>query len=93
MKKVIVLSSFERSIKKLNRQDKNQLSKSLEFFNSFLVTGQAPFGFRFKKINHDKFEFRVTLKLRVIVKVEGTNYYLVLAGSHDDVKRYLRRFR
>jgi mRNA-degrading endonuclease RelE of RelBE toxin-antitoxin system len=93
MKKVIILSSFERSVKKLNHQDKTQLSKSLESFNSFLLSGQISFDFRFKKINHDKYEFRVNIKLRVIVKVEAGNYYLVLVGSHDDVKRYLRRFR
>ncbi|MFH1259202.1 MAG: hypothetical protein ABII74_05240 [Elusimicrobiota bacterium] len=93
MKKILILSSFERSIKKLTPGEKNQLSKSLELFNSFLVSGEAAYGFRFKKIDHDKYEFRVDLRLRVIVKVDGNNYYLVLAGSHDEVKRYLRNFR
>lgn len=93
MKKILVLSSFERSIKKLTPGEKSQLSESLELFNSFLVSGEFSYGFRFKKINHDKYEFRVNLRLRVIVKVDGDNYYLVLAGSHDEVKRYLRNFR
>ncbi len=93
MKRVLILSSFERSIKKLTRQDKKNLTESLEIFNLFLLSGELPAGFGFKKINHDKYEFRVDIRLRVVVKVEGDNYYLVLAANHDDVKRYLRRYR
>ena len=93
MKRVLILPSFERSVKKLTRQDKDNLAESLEDFNSFLLSGEAPAGFGFKKINHDKYEFRVDIRLRVVVKVEGEDYYLVLAGNHDEVKRYLRHRR
>jgi mRNA-degrading endonuclease RelE of RelBE toxin-antitoxin system len=93
MKRILILPSFERSVKKLTRQDKNNLAESLEVFNSFLLTGELPSGFGFKKINHDKYEFRVDIRLRVVVKVEDSEYYLVLAGNHDEVKRYLRRYR
>ena len=93
MKRALILPSFERSIKKLTRQDKDNLNESLEIFNSFLLLGELPVGFGFKKIDHDKYEFRVNIRLRVVVKVEGEDYYLVLAGNHDDIKRYLRRYR
>ena len=93
MKRVFILPSFERSVKKLVPTDKKKLAKSLETFNSFLLTGQAPVGLGFKKINHDKYEFRVDIRLRVIVKVEENDYYLVLVGSHGEVRRYLRHFR
>jgi mRNA-degrading endonuclease RelE of RelBE toxin-antitoxin system len=93
MKRILILPSFGRSIKKLTRQDKNNLAESLEALNSFLITGELPAGFGFKKINHDKYEFRVDISLRVVVKVEGEDYYLVLAGNHDEIKRYLRRYR
>ncbi|MDD5567600.1 MAG: hypothetical protein PHY88_00060 [Candidatus Omnitrophica bacterium] len=93
MKQIIPLSSFERAAKKLSSFDQSQLADSLEDFNNFVITGQAPVGFGFKKINHDKYEFRVGLRLRIVVKLEGNIYYLVLAGSHDEVKRYLRKYR
>ncbi len=93
MKRILILSSFERSVKKLSSSDKNKLAESLEAFNSFLVSGELPVGFGFKKINYDKYEFRVDIRLRVIVKTEGADYCLVLAGNHDEVKRYLRRYR
>ncbi|MFH1245011.1 MAG: hypothetical protein V1662_00825 [Candidatus Omnitrophota bacterium] len=93
MKRVLILPSFERAVKKLTRQDKKNLAESLENFNAFLRSGELPAGFGFKKINHDKYEFRVDIRLRVVVKVVGEDYYLVLAGNHDDIKRYLRRYR
>lgn len=93
MKKIVILPSFERSIKKLSQIDKKQLAKGLELLNQFLVSRNLHFGFGLKKINHDKYEFRVGIRLRVIIKEEGDVFYLVLAGSHDDVRRYLKDFR
>jgi len=51
MKRILILPSFERSVKKLTRQDKKNLYESLEAFNSFLLTSELPVGFGFKKIN------------------------------------------
>jgi mRNA-degrading endonuclease RelE of RelBE toxin-antitoxin system len=93
MKKILILPSFEHSIERLNRQERKQLAKSLHAFNDFIIAGKAPFGFRFKKIDYDKYEFRVNIKLRLIVKEADDAFYLVLAGSHDEVKRYLKNFR
>lgn len=93
MQKVRILSSFKRSVEKLTSQERKRLARSLEIFNTFLTTTQSPSGFRFKKINHEKYEFRVDLRLRVIVKKEGDTFYLVLVGSHDEIRRYLRNFR
>ena len=93
MKRVLILPSFERSLKRLTPQDRKKLSRSLEAFNSFLLSGDLPPGLGFKKINHDKYEFRADIRLRVILKAENDDYYLVLVGNHDEVKRYLRNFR
>ena len=93
MKPIVILPSFERCVKKLNRRTKEQVAAALEKFNDFLVSGRLPAGLGFKKINHDKYEFRIDLRLRVILKEDKDNFYLVLAGDHEDVKRYLRNFR
>ena len=93
MKRIFVLPSFERSVKKFTPRGKSQVAESLEKFNEFVLSGDAPFGFRFKKINHDKYEFRTDIRLRVVVKIVGSDYYLVLAGNHDEVRKYLRDFR
>lgn len=92
MKKVAFLPSFERDVKKFALPEKEKLKKALGAFNHFLATGEHAYGFRFKKINHDKFEFRVDISLRVVTKREGDTYYLVRAGGHDTVRRYLSSF-
>ena len=93
MNLVRILPSFERSVKKLTSQEKKLLAGGLEKFNTFLVTRQATLGFRFKKINHDKYEFRIDARLRVVIKKLDDIYYLVIVGNHDKIKQYLRNFR
>lgn len=93
MNKIIILPSFERSVKRLTISEKRLLRESLEIFNSYIISGNAPYGFRYKKIGHDKYEFRADIKLRVLVKKESSNYYLVLAGNHEDILRYLRSYQ
>lgn len=93
MKKILILPSFERAVKKLTFHEKKQLEKGLETLNSFLQTGQSAYGFRFKKIDHDKYEFRIDIRLRVVIRDERDSIYLVLVGTHDEVKRYLRDFK
>jgi len=54
------------------------------------VTGRIFSRLGFKKIGYDIYEFRIDIRLRVIVKDEGDTLYMVLAGSHEDIKRYLK---
>ncbi len=93
MRKIVILPSFERSLKRLTRQEKKETAERLEAFNSMLVFGHFPVGLGFKKINHDKYELRVSIRLRVVMKAGKDTYYLVLVGSHDEVRRYLRDYR
>jgi mRNA-degrading endonuclease RelE of RelBE toxin-antitoxin system len=93
MRRIVPLQSFERSAKKLSPPEKAQLTESLEQFNNFILTGDLPIGLGFKKIGQDKYEFRAGLRLRVVARVEGDSYYLVFIGSHDEVSRYLRKYR
>ena len=87
------LPSFERDIRKFQQEKREKLKNALEAFNHFVVTGKKTFGFRFKKINKDKYEFRIDSRLRVVTKLEGNTFYLVKAGNHNEIKRYLRKFR
>lgn len=93
MKSIVILPSFERSLKKLSVLERKQTAESLEAFNAMLITGRCSDGLGFKKINHDKYELRATIRIRVVIKSDGDTYYLVLVGNHDEVKRYLREQR
>ena len=78
MRQIVVLPSFERSVRRLDAGQKKFLGRALEKFNYYAQTGVVSSGLGFKKINHNKYEFRVDIRLRVIVKAEGSIFYLVL---------------
>ena len=92
MRQIFILPSFERSLKKLSPQEREQVAQSLEQFNTFLVTKEIPAGLGFKKIDQDKYEIRSTIRLRVVLKAEDNDFFLVFVGNHDDVRRYLRDY-
>lgn len=93
MKTVKILPSFKRFFKKLSSRDKEKIKKTLHQLNDFLISGNLPVGLGLKKINYDKYELRVDIHLRIVLKMEKEIVYLVLVGQHDDIKRYLRNSR
>jgi len=93
IKELVVLPSFERSVKKLAVDERKKLSDALEKFNHSFSSGELTPGLGFKKINHDKYEFRVDIRLRVVLKQNHEILYLVLVGNHDDIRKYLRSYR
>lgn len=93
MRRIVALPTFQRSLKKLSSLEKTQLEESLDQFKAFVYRGVTPSGLGFKKLDHDIYEFRVGLRLRVLVSVEEDIYYLVLIAGHDEINRYLRRRR
>ncbi len=73
--------------------DKNKIKNTLEEFNAFLVSGIATKGLGLKKLGRNIYEIRVDMRLRIIIKIEEEIIYLVLAGSHQDIREYLKRYR
>ncbi|MCK5707816.1 MAG: hypothetical protein KAI43_09190 [Candidatus Aureabacteria bacterium] len=93
MRNIQILPSFERSTKRLSKQDKEKLKISLKQFSIFLSTGVLPKGLGLKKINRNKYEIRIDIRLRLVMKLEKDILYLILVGNHNDIKRYLREHR
>lgn len=93
MRRIAALPTFQRSLKRLSQPEKAKLEESLDQFKAFVYRGVAPTGLGFKKLDQDIYEFRVGLRLRVLVLVEDDVFYLVLAGNHDQVRKYLRDYR
>lgn len=52
-----------------------------------------PAGYGLKKINGDKYEIRVGLKLRIVMQADGETLVCHLIGDHEEVRRYLRAYR
>ena len=93
MKRLAVSSRFQQQLRKLPPRDQQKAATALKDLLSTFSSGQLPPGLGFKKINGDKYELRVDIRLRIVMKSDGDTLVCHLIGNHDDVKRYLRAYR
>ena len=93
MKHLAVSQHFQKQLKKLPAQDRQEAVHTLKEFLAALRTGNIPAGYGFKKINGDKYEIRVDIRKRIVMKVEGDTFICHVIGNHESVKRYLREYR
>lgn len=93
MKRLAASKHFHRQLKKLSAGDQRKVLKKLKEFLSVLAGDKIPMGYGFKKINGDKYEIRVDLKIRIALKNEGNTFVCHVVGDHNQIKRYLREYR
>ena len=93
MKHLASSNHFQRLLRKLPRNDQERAADALKRLLEALRTGVLPAGLGLKKINGDKYELRVDLRLRIVMKADGDTLVCHLIGNHDEVRRYLRSFR
>ena len=93
MKRLAVSSHFKKQLKKLSRRDQDKVAIALKAFLENLKRNVLPAGLGFKKINGDKYEIRVDIRHRIVMKLDGDTFVCHLVGNHDVVKRYLRDYR
>ena len=93
MTQLAVSHHFKKQLKKLPPQDQEKALAVLKQFLAALQGNQIPPGFGFKKINGDKYEIRVDIRRRILMKSEGDTLVCHLIGNHEDIKRYLREYR
>lgn len=93
MKHLAVSTHFQKQLKKLPSQEQRKIIDTLKGFLSALVQGEIPAGYGFKKINGDKYEIRVDIRIRIVMKAEGDTLVCHMIGDHETVRRYLRDYR
>lgn len=93
MKQLAASKHFRRQLKKLSAGDQQKVLKKLKGFLSVLAGDKIPMGYGFKKINGDKYEIRVDLKIRIVMKNESDIFVCHVVGDHNQIKRYLREYR
>ncbi len=84
------LASFDKSLKNLSASQIDKAEKALEKFITFFETREQPKGLGIKKLIYDFWELRVGLQYRIIFILRGKNIYFVFAGTHDDIKRFIK---
>ena len=87
----VVKTRFQRRYDRLTPSEQLLVKKSLEQFQRYLDTGQAALGLGLRKLGAGVYEFRAGLGLRAISVEDGSLVVLALLGSHDEVRRFLKR--
>ena len=86
-----VTSAFGRSLRDLPAFRKDQVKKAIELAVAFFETGVLPHGLGLKPLRHQFWEIRASIADRVIFRKNKNVIEFVLVGSHDDIKKFLRR--
>ena len=84
---------FNKQLTKLLPSDHHKAVEALKKLRTSIEQGKIPQGLGFKKINGDKYEIRIDIRLRIVLKKDGDLLICVLAGNHDEIKQYLKNFR
>jgi len=90
------IPSFDRSLKNLGHNQIKIIARILEALNAYyasncdLSTAQKleP-RFFYKQLRKPYHEAGVERNLRVVLKREGSKCYAVMAGNHDQIRKFL----
>ncbi len=90
-RQLVLKASFQRAYDRLPSAERERVKKALMLLQQHLDTGHAPVGLGVKKLGPGVYEFRVGLALRGVYVEEGSVLALALLGSHNEVRRFLKR--
>lgn len=83
--------SFERSLKSFPPPEKSELKETAAQLIDILSRDrQMHQGLGLKRLRGDFWELRKGIKARILFRWQGDLVEFVLAGNHDDVKRFLK---
>ncbi len=90
------LPSFERSLKNLDTEQKEIIRILLKALTAYYdshsnlheAQKNAP-GFFYKQLRKPFYEAGVERKLRLVIRREGETCAAMMAGNHDQVRRFL----
>ncbi len=90
MSRIFYLPVFLKQLQKLRGKEASLAEKALIAFHHFIQTGEKAEGLGFKKVGEDKYEIRVDIRTRIVMKKIGQDYYLALHGDHAAIERFLK---
>lgn len=82
--------AFLRIIKKLDPYIKEGVKDTVTDIIDYYENGQKTLGLGVRHLKANIWEARCGLKVRVLYKLEKNSLKFILAGSHDDIKNFLK---
>ena len=84
-------SSFDRSVKSFHGREKEEIRKvALQAIDILSHDRILHKGIGLKRLKGDFWEIRHGLKARILFRWEGDLVEFILAGDHNDIKRFLK---
>ena len=83
--------AFLRITKKLDPHIKDNVKAAVSDVISFYESGEKTKGLGIKHLRGTLWEARSGLQMRVVFDLSGKQLTFILAGSHNDVKNFLKR--
>ena len=82
--------SFDRTLQRLPPDRKARVKEAVQALVVFFETKQQPQGLGLKRLRRDYWEIRAGLGDRVMFRLSGGLVEFVIAGDHDEIRRFLR---
>lgn len=83
--------SFDRSVKNFRGRQKEEIRQTaLQTIDILSQDREIHKGIGLKRLKGDFWEIRKGLKARILFRWQGNLVEFVLAGDHNDIKRYLK---
>ena len=85
-------SSFDKSVKSLPSETKQEVKElCIALIDVLSREQELSVGLGLKNLRKNFWEIRKGLKLRILFRWRTDQVEFVLAGTHEEIKRYLRR--
>lgn len=83
--------SFDRSVRSLHGREKEKIKQAaIQAIDILFHDRLIHKGIDLKRLKGDFWEIRKGLKARILFRWQGKLVEFVLAGDHNDIKRYLK---
>lgn len=83
--------SFDRSVKNFHGKEKEEIKEvALQAIDILSQDRPVHKGIGLKRLKDDFWEIRKGLKARILLRWQGDLLEFILAGDHNDIKRYLK---
>ena len=90
MKPIFFSSRFRAQLRRRPPADLQEVAAAIQRLEQQLGQPHAHSGLGIRKLTRDYFELRVGRDLRLVFKLAPDAATFVLAGNHDEIRRFLR---
>jgi mRNA-degrading endonuclease RelE of RelBE toxin-antitoxin system len=81
---------FRRIFKKLDPREKEEAKRAIAKLAAFFNSGRKAEGLGLKRLHGNFWEIRASISDRILFSFEADEIFFLLAGNHDDIRRFLK---